>query len=615
MDDVCVINKVKTKDVLRPDGPDRVAVDRALVDYATFRAEVSVSKGFGFARPLKEGELPHADADFVTWGSEVKGTVGLCGSRMERRQWLAIISFKALHIKFYTREFLDKWDGLFVHPFGHRKECSSVLHRWYKWKNTIGPLDRVKMPADIKDEITMAALLLPLAVAHLKWPISNIVTATDATPTTGASIQACVTNDLAGAMYSATEFVGQHVCLEVPGVIPQESKIAPPLEEVENVVAATPWSVKTSRKFKDTTHVNLRELEEICSECRSMVSLSPHPELRVNGSDSMVSIGAWAKARSSSLLINGKLRKTMCWCVFGRKQLSNYHLTSKGNPSDDPTRDVPLRKPVRAEKWLKPLLREEAMLCCDFSLLPMDRKWGREIYAGKAGLTLACRKQYINMLRPLEAYGPSGYNIQYDIDDTICQRLLERDVRSGLVWYLHWGIDCKSWGRMNTFNGGTRSAEHPDGGAPPLDRELLGNRQAEFMCHICTLLHGVGGIFTIENPFPSFLWKAKSLIKLYKDVSCFVGQLDQCMYGLKLPGSAPYTFCEKRTQILSNAEGVRNLSRKCNGQHVHHIHEHAFGARRVAGKSVSLTHSAGVYPIRLCDAWSGWLAGERDSRR
>ena len=61
-----------------------------------------------------------------------------------------------------------------------------------------------------------------------------------------------------------------------------------------------------------------------------MVDLSPHPEVRVNGSDSMVSIGAWATGRSGSMLINGKLRKTMCWQILGRKALANYHLTSEG---------------------------------------------------------------------------------------------------------------------------------------------------------------------------------------------------------------------------------------------------------------------------------------------
>ena len=215
----------------------------------------------------------------------------------------------------------------------------------------------------------------------------------------------------------------------------------------------------------------------------------------------MVSIEAWAKSRSGSLLINGKLRKTMCFQVFGRKQNANYHLTSKGNPRDDPTRDVPLRKPARAEPWLKPLLVPESMLCMSFHNRPTCRKWGRELYAGSAGLMHSCRLRGVRMLAPIEAYGPEGYRKRFDLDDIVCQKLLERDISSGLVWYLHWGIQCKAWGQLSTFNGGTRTKERPDGSPIPLERGRCANQQAMFMCRMCVLLHTLGGVFTIENPF------------------------------------------------------------------------------------------------------------------
>eukprot|EP00972_Heterocapsa_arctica_P066066 9745532-Heterocapsa_arctica.AAC.1 len=57
-----------------------------------------------------------------------------------------------------------------------------------------------------------------------------------------------------------------------------------------------------------------------------------------NGSDSRVAIGCWAKGRSSSYLLNGVLRATMGWLVFGRKALANFWICSGSNVADDPSR-------------------------------------------------------------------------------------------------------------------------------------------------------------------------------------------------------------------------------------------------------------------------------------
>ena len=89
----------------------------------------------------------------------------------------------------------------------------------------------------------------------------------------------------------------------------------------------------------------------------------------------------------------------MCWQILGRKALANYHLTSEGNPSDDPTRDVPLREPAPPAKWLRALLVSGPLQHMDFSQRPKHRLWGREAYAGKAGLTDALRNLRVQMLR------------------------------------------------------------------------------------------------------------------------------------------------------------------------------------------------------------------------
>ena len=67
---------------------------------------------------------------------------------------------------------------------------------------------------------------------------------------------------------------------------------------------------------------------------------------------------------------------------------------------------------------------------------------------------------------------------------------------------------------MNTFNGGTRGTEHPDGGPHPLDRELRGHRQAAVVAKLAGLIHEHCGIFTSESPVPCHLWESAPFVQL-----------------------------------------------------------------------------------------------------
>ena len=70
------------------------------------------------------------------------------------------------------------------------------------------PLSFFIWPADIRDEAVGAGLLLLLAVADLRWLVSNIISTTDATPTSAATTVAVVDESLARALYQSTEVVG-----------------------------------------------------------------------------------------------------------------------------------------------------------------------------------------------------------------------------------------------------------------------------------------------------------------------------------------------------------------------------------------------------------------------
>ena len=145
--------------------------------------------------------------------------------------------------------------------------------------------------------------MLLLAVADLRWPVSNIISTTDATPTSGATTVAVVNESLARALYQSTEVVGARTRLaksRLPRLL--DPIIAPDDLLAVDMVQCVPRSVSWSVKYAVTEHVNLREAGDIYARVRGSCQLSLIPARLVNGIDSLVSVAALAKGRSRSLI-------------------------------------------------------------------------------------------------------------------------------------------------------------------------------------------------------------------------------------------------------------------------------------------------------------------------
>ena len=171
----------------------------------------------------------------------------------------------------------------------------------------------------------------------------------------------------------------------------------------------------------------------------------------------------------------------------------------------------------------------------------------------------------------------------------------------GLLRYCHFALPCSSWGRANQLNGGTRSVLHPEGSSSPLEREVLGNFQAELVVDICILINACHAFFTIENLADSHFWRSKFFAKLKKSCDVHVVDFCQCAYGLRLPGAPRGVFCRKCTRVASNDPRIVSLARRCPGVSASHRHEHAWGSRKVRGTTIKLAAAAGAYPEELCN--------------
>ena len=124
------------------------------------------------------------------------------------------------------------------------------------------------------------------------------------------------------------------------------------------------------------------------------------------------------------------------------------------------------------------------------------------------------------------------------------------EVQANFYDILHFGVPCKSWGKLNTFNKGTRSKDKPEG-TGFLAREILGNSQAEFVAQVCRLMVAMGKHFSIENPKGSFIFEFPAIKSLLDLPGVFLVHFDQCCYGLTLPGAGKNCFCKKPLLELS----------------------------------------------------------------
>ena len=156
------------------------------------------------------------------------------------------------------------------------------------------------------------------------------------------------------------------------------------------------------------------------------------------------------------------------------------------------------------------------------------------------------------MLPPWESRPSRGIHIvEFDFDIASNRALLCAMILDGRLVYVHFGVPCSRWAMANTLNGGTRRRHCPEGDGS-LEREVLGNEQAEHVADICILCARHQVHFTIENPSGSYLFQHSPLLRFFERVECYESVFDQCRFGLTLDGPSGPGACRKRTRVVAS---------------------------------------------------------------
>ena len=206
----------------------------------------------------------------------------------------------------------------------------------------------------------------------------------------------------------------------------------------------------------------------------------------------------------------------------------------------------------------------------DFTMQP----FAIELLCGSAGLTAAMRT-----LMP-SSFGvdhnvvrPKSRVIQLNLLDETNQKLVLQWAKHPNCLWLHFGVPCGAASRarevrLNRYQHGPpplRDGSHPDGlpacrlSAKNLLRVRSANRLYRFMMELI-LNFDANKIWTIENPYRSWLWATSYVKTIRNRIKTYFGRFDMCMFGGR-------RF--KKTGIQSNSKHVMSFQLLCNNKHEH----------------------------------------------
>ena len=196
--------------------------------------------------------------------------------------------------------------------------------------------------------------------------------------------------------------------------------------------------------------------------------------------------------------------------------------------------------------------------------------------------------------------------INQDVVDDIAWEVWKAKLGAGEYYFLFCGTPCETFSHARQMRPGPpplRSVEYPRG-IPTLSGKLkeqvrLGNLFACRTAEACTIIHGVGGGFAIENPRrwgaePS-LFGMEEIVELARMSSTGTVDLDQCCYG---------AVATKPTTLLYTRVDFADLARRCrhppqrwtkpDGTVLWAPHEPIVGRRQADGAWA--TKALGAYP-------------------
>ena len=284
---------------------------------------------------------------FCAWGIDVDGRAGLAAAPIGKRTALMRVLLTLVRVRICHRRLLQRILGHCASVFTMRRPLMSVFHRAYKYCDSLDERSWSRLPIDISGELWGAFLMIPFASLDMRLPTLPTLWATDATPSAGGAAACCVPVSVAEEIGKRAEMRGAYVRLNHAEDFETTSRLLPRDEAMRELVLGLPWNGLSQYSFRNIHHVNLQESRAVKHELRRLVSsrflAGCH---QVVLCDSLVSVCAWAKGRSSSYRLNGILRSALPYLLLGNVILDIVWIDTHANPGDPPSRSRPWTIPA-----------------------------------------------------------------------------------------------------------------------------------------------------------------------------------------------------------------------------------------------------------------------------
>eukprot|EP00971_Amphidinium_carterae_P165812 3286630-Amphidinium_carterae.1 len=354
------------------------------------------------------------------WGAALDSQSRTVSADPTKRRLLVLATLAVCEAQLVAPAVVQVLVGHWQYHLAFNRTCMCVLDRTYTWLRSSYVGDRVAkkrkwLTRQVRDELMGLCVLAPFLVQHLDTPISECLVATDATTSRGAVVTSRLTSPSQAAFLfqacdrpvSKMEFVPalQRDKLEQDKYVLR----LPPLADdaVNSFIRTSQFHVAASYAFKTAAHINRQELLAWLSglRCyvRQHVKTSTHKRV-VCAIDSTVTVNVIRKGRSSSRQLNAVLQRALAMRVIHGVEALPLWVPSAENPSDDPTRNVNLRKasPMDSdmcEQW------KCAMRGAQWASVVTDRHWKDDGVEMPLEQQLSARDQWWRMEFD-QTYGP-----------------------------------------------------------------------------------------------------------------------------------------------------------------------------------------------------------------
>eukprot|EP00971_Amphidinium_carterae_P195176 3873124-Amphidinium_carterae.1 len=324
--------------------PDELRHRLCTADKAYADADLVVKK--------EKGEDGQLDASF--WGASLRGREGMLGYSVDRRSSLAAITLFALAFGAtgnHLRQLLGTWSFC----LGFRREAMSIMGSCFALVSEMRPCMRVLVSGSLLDEFLVLFALAPILEADLRTPPlkqagKHVVFATDAEGSGGiGGCSAPISTERWKVLYALAEEKGAYV---FGGVQEQRSTwVADHRQTAALLTRDLDWRVvfslgghKIPAAIRGTTiHINILELRAVFVLLQRLIKQGIHYCRLVLLCDSLVAVSVLAKGRSSSRRLNFIVRRISALLLSYRITLDVVWVPTWANPSDAPSRGVPLR--------------------------------------------------------------------------------------------------------------------------------------------------------------------------------------------------------------------------------------------------------------------------------